>query len=122
MIAGIVARDLPPSLLTLGEAVMKTRNLQILLLAVAVGTFVGCGGGDKPTTPPTDPTLNSIVVIPANNTGIAAVNCAGALSSVALDGAVDSNDPSTSNVGRWSATIGGDSYVVYILSPRRLSL
>jgi uncharacterized protein YjdB len=46
---------------------MKTRYLQILLLAVAVGTFVGCGGGDKPITPPTDPTLNSIVVTPANN-------------------------------------------------------
>jgi hypothetical protein len=44
------------------------------------------------------------------------VNAAGVLSSAALDGAIDSNDPSTSNVGRWTATIGGDRYVVYILS------
>jgi hypothetical protein len=48
--------------------------------------------------------------------GIGDVNIGGALSSVLLDGAIDPNDASTSNVGRWPATIGGDSYVVYILS------
>jgi hypothetical protein len=55
-------------------------------------------------------------------TGIADVNASGTLSSTVLDGAIDSNNPGTSNVGRWTATIGGDSYVVYILSAGKAAL
>jgi hypothetical protein len=49
-------------------------------------------------------------------TGIADVNSGGVFSSVALEGSIDANDAGTSNVGRWTATIGGTSYVVYIRS------
>jgi len=49
-------------------------------------------------------------------TGIADVNNGGVFSSVALEGAINTNDGTTSNIGRWTATIGGTDYLVYIRS------
>jgi len=49
-------------------------------------------------------------------TGIADVNNGGVLSSVALEGSINLDDRSTVPAGRWTATIGGTSYVVYIRS------
>jgi hypothetical protein len=49
-------------------------------------------------------------------TGIADVNNGGVLSSVALEGSINLDDRSTVPAGRWTATIGGTSYVVYVRS------